>query len=194
MTGGRYRPMYFHSVKAGVDADGRLVGWRHRIVGQSILTGTPFEAMVVAKGVDGTSVEGASNLAYAVPHIAVDLVTTTIGVPVLWWRSVGHTHTAYATEVMIDALAAAAGKDPVEFRLALMQDHPRHAGVLRLAAEKAGWTTPLPEGPLPRRRGPRGRSIPSWPRSQRSRWTIRGGRRSSASCAPSTAEWRSIRT
>ncbi len=146
MTGGRYRPMYFHSVKAGVDADGRLVGWRHRIVGQSILTGTPFEALAVAKGVDGTSVEGASDLAYAVPHIAVDLVTTTSAVPVLWWRSVGHTHTAYATEVMIDSLAAAAGKDPVEFRLAHMQDHPRHAGVLRLAAEKAGWTTPLPEG------------------------------------------------
>ena len=146
MTGGRYRPMYFHSVKAGVDADGRLVGWRHRIVGQSILTGTPFEALAVAKGVDGTSVEGASNLAYAVPHIAVDLVTTKSAVPVLWWRSVGHTHTAYATEVMINSLAAAAGKDPVEFRLAHMQDHPRHAGVLRLAAEKAGWTTPLPEG------------------------------------------------
>jgi isoquinoline 1-oxidoreductase beta subunit len=146
MTGGRYRPMYLHSVKAGVDADGNLVGWRHRIVGQSILTGTPFEALAVAKGVDGTSVEGASNLAYAVPHIAVDLVTTTVAVPVLWWRSVGHTHTAYATEVMIDALAAAAGRDPVEFRLAHMQGHPRHVGALRLAAEKAGWNTPLPEG------------------------------------------------
>ena len=146
MTGGRYRPMYVHSIKAGLDADGSPVAWRHRIVGQSILTGTPFEAMMVAKGVDGTSVEGAANLAYTVPHIAVDLVTTTVGVPVLWWRSVGHTHTAYATEVMIDALAAAAGKDPVEFRLALMKDHPRHAGVLRLAAEQAGWGTPLPEG------------------------------------------------
>ena len=122
------------------------MAWRHRIVGQSILTGTPFEAMMVAKGVDGTSVEGAANLPYAIPHLAVDLVTTSVGVPVLWWRSVGSTHTAYATEVMIDELATAAGKDPVEFRLALLKDHPRHAGVLKLAAEKAGWGTPLPEG------------------------------------------------
>ena len=101
---------------------------------------------MVAKGVDGTSVEGAANLPYAIPHLAVDLVTTSVGVPVLWWRSVGSTHTAYATEVMIDELATAAGKDPVEFRLALLKDHPRHAGVLKLAAEKAGWGTPLPEG------------------------------------------------
>jgi isoquinoline 1-oxidoreductase beta subunit len=78
--------------------------------------------------------------------LAVDLVTTKVGVPVLWWRSVGSTHTAYATEVMIDELAQAAGKDAVEFRLALLKNHPRHAGVLKLAAEKAGWGTPLPEG------------------------------------------------
>ena len=146
MTGGRYRPMYLHAIRAGLDADGNPVAWRHRIVGQSILAGTPFEAMMAAKGVDGTSVEGAANLPYAIPHLAVDLVTTSVGVPVLWWRAVGSTHTAYATEVMIDDLAAAAGKDPVAFRLALLGNHPRHAGVLRLAAEKAGWGTPLPEG------------------------------------------------
>jgi isoquinoline 1-oxidoreductase beta subunit len=146
MTGGRYRPMYYHAIKAGLDDQGRPVAWRHRIVGQSILAGTPFEARLVAKGVDGTSVEGAANLPYAIPHLAVDLVTTAVGVPVLWWRSVGSTHTAYATEVMIDELAAAAGKDPVEFRLDLLKGHPRHAGVLRLAAEKAGWNRPLPEG------------------------------------------------
>ena len=65
---------------------------------------------------------------------------------VLWWRSVGHTHTAFATEVFFDELAAAAGKDPVELRRALLKDHPRHLGVLELAAEKAGWGTPLPAG------------------------------------------------
>ena len=146
MAGGRYRPMYHHAISAGLDAQGNPVAWRHRIVGQSILTGTPFEAMMVAKGVDGTSVEGAANLPYAIPHLAVDLVTTSVGVPVLWWRSVGSTHTAYASEVMIDELATSAGKDPVEFRLALLKDHPRHAGVLKLAAEKAGWATPPPEG------------------------------------------------
>jgi isoquinoline 1-oxidoreductase beta subunit len=144
-TGGRYRPMYYHTLKAGLDARGNPVAWQHRIVGQSILAGTPFASMV-KDGVDATSVEGAANLPYAVPNILVDLVTTDVKVPVLWWRSVGSTHTAYATEVFIDELAQAAGRDPVEFRRALLQGHPRHLGVLNLAAEKAGWSAALPEG------------------------------------------------
>jgi isoquinoline 1-oxidoreductase beta subunit len=146
MTGGRYRPMYYHHLRAGLDANGNVVGWHHRIVGQSILAGTPFEQMLVKNGVDQTSVEGASNVPYAIPNLLVDLVTTDVKVPVLWWRSVGSTHTAYSTEVFIDELAEAAGKDPVEFRRALLRDHPRHLGVLNLVAEKAGWGTPLPEG------------------------------------------------
>jgi len=145
-TGGRYRPMYYHTIKAGLDAEGNPVAWQHRIVGQSILAGTPFESMLVENSVDQTSVEGASNLPYAVPNLLVDLVTTDAKVPVLWWRSVGSTHTAYSTEVFIDELAQAAGRDPVEFRRVLLRDHPRHLGVLNLAAEKAGWDTPLPEG------------------------------------------------
>ena len=144
--GGRYRPMYYHTIKAGLDAEGKPVAWQHRIVGQSILAGTPFESMVVKNSVDPTSVEGASNLPYAVPNILVDLVTTDVKVPVLWWRSVGSTHTAYSTEVFIDQLAQAAGRDPVEFRRRLLRDHPRHLGVLNLVAEKAGWDKPLPEG------------------------------------------------
>ena len=144
--GGRYRPMYYHTMKAGLDADGELIAWQHRIVGQSILAGTPFESMLVKNSVDQTSVEGASNLPYAVPNILVDLVTTDVKVPVLWWRSVGSTHTAYSTEVFIDQLAQAAGRDPVEFRRTLLRDHPRHLGVLNLVAEKAGWDKPLPEG------------------------------------------------
>jgi isoquinoline 1-oxidoreductase subunit beta len=146
MKGGRYRPMYYHTIKAGLDAAGNPVGWHHRIVGQSILAGTPFEKMLVKDSVDQTSVEGASNLPYAVPNLRVDLVTTDVKVPVLWWRSVGSTHTAYSTEVFIDELARAAGKDPVAFRRGLLRDHPRHLGVLNLAAEKAGWRAPLPEG------------------------------------------------
>ena len=146
MKGGRYRPMYYHTIKAGLDAKGNPIGWHHRIVGQSILAGTPFEKMLVKDSVDQTSVEGASNLPYAVPNIRVDLVTTDVKVPVLWWRSVGSTHTAYSTEVFIDELARAAGKDPVAFRRELLRDHPRHLGVLNLAAEKAGWGAPLPEG------------------------------------------------
>jgi isoquinoline 1-oxidoreductase subunit beta len=146
MKGGRYRPMYYHTLKAGLDARGDLIAWQHRIVGQSILAGTPFESMLVKNSVDQTSVEGASNLPYAVPNVLVDLVTADVKVPVLWWRSVGSTHTAYSTEVFIDQVAKAANQDPVEFRRALLRDHPRHLGVLDLAAEKAGWGTPLPEG------------------------------------------------
>jgi isoquinoline 1-oxidoreductase subunit beta len=144
--GGRYRPMYYHTMKAGLDVGGELIAWHHRIVGQSILAGTPFESMLVKNSVDQTSVEGASNLPYAVPNVLVDLVTTEVQVPVLWWRSVGSTHTAYSTEVFIDQLAHAAGRDPVEFRRRLLRDHPRHLGVLNLVAEKAGWDKPLPEG------------------------------------------------
>jgi isoquinoline 1-oxidoreductase subunit beta len=146
IKGGYYRPLYVHRVSAGLDAEGNLAGWHHRIVGQSILTGTPFEAFGVKNGVDGTSVEGVSDMPYTIPNLRVELHTTKVGVPVLWWRSVGHTHTAYAVETTLDLLAAKAGKDPVEFRLALLKDHPRHAGVLKLAAEQAQWTSPLPKG------------------------------------------------
>ena len=145
-AGGRYRPMYYHKLTAGIDAAGRPIAWQQRIVGQSIVAGTPFEPMMVKNSVDPTSVEGAANLPYAVPNLVVDLVTTDARVPVLWWRSVGSTHTAYSTEVFIDELAEAAGQDPVAYRRELLRDHPRHLGVLDLVAEKAGWGTPLPEG------------------------------------------------
>ncbi|HEV7334322.1 MAG TPA: molybdopterin cofactor-binding domain-containing protein, partial [Bosea sp. (in: a-proteobacteria)] len=145
MRGGRYRPAYVHAVRGGLDKDGKLVALSDHIVGQSILGGSPFAAMI-ENGIDATSVEGASNLPYAIPNVKVDLTTTDVNIPVLWWRSVGSTHTAYVIETFIDELAAAAGRDPVEFRLSMLDAHPRHAGVLRLAAEKAGWGTPLPEG------------------------------------------------
>jgi isoquinoline 1-oxidoreductase subunit beta len=145
MKGGRYRPLYIHTLKAGLDAQGNLVAWRNHIVGQSILAGTPFSAMV-QHGIDLTSVEGAANIPYAIPNLRVELTTTDVGVPVLWWRSVGSTHTAYAVEAFLDEVAEAAGKDPVEFRLSLLKDHPRHVGVLKLAAEKAGWGTPAAQG------------------------------------------------
>ncbi|HEY7688417.1 MAG TPA: xanthine dehydrogenase family protein molybdopterin-binding subunit [Dongiaceae bacterium] len=138
MRGGRYRPMYLHTLKAGLDKDGNIVAWRNHIVGQSILKGTPFEGGMVKNGIDVTSVEGAANIPYAIPNLRVELTTMDAGVTVLWWRSVGSTHTAYAVEAFLDELAEAAGKDPVEFRLAMLKDHPRHAAVLKLAAEKAG--------------------------------------------------------
>ncbi|SPH17524.1 Isoquinoline 1-oxidoreductase subunit beta [Defluviimonas aquaemixtae] len=145
MRGGRYRPAYAHAIRAGLDDAGNITGWEHHIVGQSIVAGGPFEGLI-QNGVDPTSVEGASHLPYALPNQTVGLTTANVGVPVLWWRSVGSTHTAFAVETFLDELAEAAGKDPLEFRLALLGNAPRHAAVLRLAAEKAGWGTPPPEG------------------------------------------------
>lgn len=146
IRGGRYRPMYHHALAAGLDAQGNIIAWRHRIVGQSILAGTPFEQAMVKDGIDQTSVEGASNLPYDIPNLRVELHTTKVGVPVLWWRSVGSTHTAFATEVFLDEIAAASGQDPLALRRKLLTKHPRHLGVLNLAAEKAGWGKPLPAG------------------------------------------------
>lgn len=145
MRGGRYRPAYVHAIKGALDKDGKLVALHDHIVGQSILGGSPFAAMI-KDGIDATSVEGAANLPYAIPNIKIDLTTTDVKIPVLWWRSVGSTHTAYVMETFIDELAAAAKRDPVEFRLSMLDRHPRHAAVLRLAAEKADWDKPLPEG------------------------------------------------
>lgn len=146
MQAGFYRPMYFHALKAGLDAQGNLVAWQHRIVGQSIVAGTAFEPMLVKNGIDATSVEGASTLPYAIPNLSVDLHSPRIGVPVQWWRSVGSTHTAFSTECFLDEVARAAGKDPFELRRALLGKHPRHKAVLELAAQKAGWGAPLAKG------------------------------------------------
>lgn len=141
MRAGYYRPMYYHRLQAGLDSGGNLVAWKHVIVGQSIMTGTSFEAFQVKDGVDASSVEGASNLPYAIPNLAVELHSPVIGVPVQWWRSVGSTHTAYATECFLDEVARAANKDPFELRRSLLAKHPRHLAALELAAQKAGWGT-----------------------------------------------------
>src|SRR6266496_3133073 len=153
---GYYRPMYFHALKAGLDAQGNIVAWRHRIVGQSILSGTAFESMMVKDGIDATSVEGAANLPYAIPNLGVELHSPKVGVPVQWWRSVGSTHTAFSTETFLDELAAAARKDPYQLRRTLLANHPRHRAALELAATEADWTLPL----APMRSGDRrGRGI-----------------------------------
>ncbi len=140
--GGYYRPMVLHRVRAGLGKDGLPVAWHHRIVGESIARGTPFEPFMVKDGVDTTAVEGAAD-PYPVANLYLDLHSPDTGVPVLWWRSVGHTHTGYVTETIIDELAHAAGADPFAFRKTLLKDHPRHLGVLELVAEKAGWSQPL---------------------------------------------------
>jgi len=140
---GFYRPVYYHSIKAGLDKAGKITSWQHRIVGQSILTGTPLDN---GAPVDFTSVEGVANLPYAVPNLQVELHTTKIGVPIQFWRSVGSTHTAYAVECFLDEIARATKQDPVELRRNLLAEQPRHLAVLNLAAEKAGWGSPLPAG------------------------------------------------
>jgi isoquinoline 1-oxidoreductase subunit beta len=146
LHGGLYRPMYFHKLEAGLSDQGQLVSWRHNLVGQSILAGTAFAAMM-KNGIDPTSVEGAANIAYDIPNIDVQLSTTSSSVPVLWWRVVGNSHTVFAVEAFIDEVAHAAGQDPYEFRRRLLAQHPRLKGVLELAARKAGWnSTPLPKG------------------------------------------------
>ena len=146
IKGGYYRPLVVHKVRAGINADGTIAGWQHRIVTQSIMTGTAFESASVKNGIDATSMEGVGDSPYAIPNFEVELHSPKTGVPALWWRSVGHSHTAYVMETIIDELAALAGKDAVEFRLAMLGKQPRLAGVLKLAAEKAGWGTPLDKG------------------------------------------------
>lgn len=145
MRAGCYRPLFFHKLAASLDREGNLVGWRHRLVGQSLLKGTTVEHMM-RNGFDGFSVEGGANLPYATPNIMVDLHTPEdVGVRVMFWRSVGHSHNAFATEVFMDRVAKAANQDPVAFRRRLLAHKPRHLAVLNLAAEKAGWGTPLPK-------------------------------------------------
>jgi len=147
LHGGYYRPMFAHRVSVGLGADGAPIAWKQSIVGQSIMEGTPF-AMMIKEGVDETSVEGVANSPYilATPNHWVGLQSPKSPVPVLWWRSVGHTHTAFVMETMVDALATAAGRDPLEYRRRLLKAAPRHLGVLELAAAKAGWGLPLPAG------------------------------------------------
>ncbi|QBF33672.1 xanthine dehydrogenase family protein molybdopterin-binding subunit [Thalassococcus sp. S3] len=148
LRSGYYRPAFGHKVRVGLDAHGDIVGWDHRIAGQSIMKGTAFEAFSVRDGVDHSSVEGAADTPYQIPGAHFGLTDTEKATSTLWWRAVGHTHTAYVMEVMMDMAATAAGQDPVAFRLKYLQgekDQERMAGVLQLAAEQANWGN-APEG------------------------------------------------
>jgi len=140
---GYYRPAYYHSLKAGLDESGRITSWQQRIVGQSIIAGSPLDS---GAPVDPTSVEGAANMPYGIDNLQVELHTTTNGVPIQWWRSVGSTHTAYAVECFLDDIARATKQDPVTLRRNLLEKQPRHLAVLNLAAEKAGWGSPVAAG------------------------------------------------
>ncbi len=146
IRGGRYRPLFVHRLRAGLDSAGNIVAWDQVLAGQSFIAGTAMEKRLIKDGVDVTMTEGASTLPYAIPNLKVSVHERKAGVPTLWWRSVGHTHTAFSTETFLDALAAEAGQDELALRQRLLAGHPRHLAVLNLAAEKAGWGTPLPKG------------------------------------------------
>jgi isoquinoline 1-oxidoreductase beta subunit len=146
IRGGYYRPRAYHTISAGLDAAGKPLYWDQHIVCQSFAVGTPLEAMIVQNGVDGTAVEGANELPYHVPNRELAWNMAPNGVPTLWWRSVGSSHTAFAVECFMDELAKAAGKDPFEYRRMLMDKHPRQKKVLEYVAQKAGWKNPLPAG------------------------------------------------
>lgn len=146
MRGGYYRPYFFHRLAGGLDDNGNIVAWKQTIVGQSFMAGTPFAQFMIKDGVDGTSVEGAADTPYQIPNLYVDLHSPNLPIPTLWWRSVGHTHTAFVVESFLDELAHAAGKDPYEMRRALLAGAPRHRRVLELVAEKAGWGSTIAAG------------------------------------------------
>ena len=137
--GGNYRPMWSDHIEAGIAKDGKPLAWKHTLVGQSIVADTSFEAFMTHNGVDATSVEGAATLPYMIPNLQVELHSPKNAVPVQWWRSVGHSHTAFVVETMIDELAHLAGKDPVAYRLGILPADSRYRGVLQLAAKNAGW-------------------------------------------------------
>jgi isoquinoline 1-oxidoreductase beta subunit len=140
MRAGLYRPMVLHTVRIVLDKDGYPAAWTHRVVTQSIMKGSPM----APKGVDQTAVEGAMGSPYlkATPIVDAKVALPDAGVPVLWWRSVGATHTAFVMEHTIDQLARKAGKDPVEYRKALYvkagKAGERHLAALQLAVDKAG--------------------------------------------------------
>ncbi|MFJ2690868.1 molybdopterin cofactor-binding domain-containing protein [Pseudomonas sp. NPDC087336] len=148
IRGGYYRSAFLHQARVGLGADGLPLAWKHVLVGQSIMAGTSLEAAMVKNGIDKTSVEGVADSPYlqGLANHQVDLHSPKTGISVLWLRSVGHTHTAFVMESLIDELAAATSKDPVEYRRTLLKTHPRHLGVLNLAVEKANWKAPLPDG------------------------------------------------
>ncbi|HEY5074369.1 MAG TPA: xanthine dehydrogenase family protein molybdopterin-binding subunit [Pyrinomonadaceae bacterium] len=147
VRGGYYRPMHAHRVEIGIGADGMPAAWRHVVVGQSLVAGTPFAAMMIKNGVDQTAVEGTSDTSYNIPNFQVSAHHPTVNVPVLWWRSVGHTHNAFVMETLIDELATRAKVDPIAYRRKLLKpDAKKVRAALDLLDQQSAWRTTLPKG------------------------------------------------
>jgi isoquinoline 1-oxidoreductase beta subunit len=144
VRGGYYRPMHAHRVEVGIGADGMPAAWRHVIVGQSLLAGTPFAGMI-KNGVDETAVEGTSDTSYVIPNFHVSVHHPQVNVPVLWWRSVGHTHNAFVMETLIDELATRAKMGAIAYRLKLLKPEAKKLrAVLDLLDQKSPWRNQLP--------------------------------------------------
>lgn len=148
VRGGYYRAMHVHRVEIGIGSDGMPLAWRHVVVGQSIVVGTQFEGLIIKNGVDETAVEGTADTSYSIPNFHVSAHHPTVNVPVLWWRSVGHTHNAFVMETLIDELATRAKVDPIAYRRKLLKaDAGKLHRALDLMDERsAAWRTKLPKG------------------------------------------------
>ena len=146
IKGGYYRPVYVHRVRIGVGINGYPTAWQHSIVGQSLFANTPLEKYIVQNGIDYSSVTTGAPYSDHIPDHSFELITTNVGIPVLPWRSVGNTHTAFVMETLIDELATSAKMDPIEYRRALFINAPRHLAALNMAVEKSGWHKPLSKG------------------------------------------------
>ena len=148
VQGGYYRPMHVHRVEVGVGPTGLPVAWRHVIVGQSITAGTPFADFTTKNGVDSTMTEGAADTHYNIPNLHVSAHHTKVNVPVLWWRSVGHTHTAFVMETLIDELATRARMDPIAYRRRLLKPEAKKllSSLELLDKATASWRNRLPPG------------------------------------------------
>jgi isoquinoline 1-oxidoreductase beta subunit len=147
IKGQHYRPQFAHKVKVALNEKGMPEFWHHNVAGQSIYQENGF-VNLVKDGVDESSIEGISDSHYlgSIPNVFIGAHATKAPITILWWRAVGHSHTAFVMETMIDQLAHAAGKDPVDYRRNLLKESPRSLAALNLAAEKAEWGKPLPKG------------------------------------------------
>jgi len=145
--GGYYRPMSINRIRAAIGSDGMPSAFQHVTVSKPVLANTAMGKMAVSKeGLDPSTIEGSADMPYAMPNLRVEVHNTTEAVPILWWRSVGHSITAFTTESTIDELAALAGRDPYQYRRELLKEKPQHLAVLDRAALEAGWGKPLPAG------------------------------------------------
>ena len=139
-----YRPATCTRIEGALDEKGQATAWSHKIVCPSIFSRV-FPGQM-EKGIDPAAVEGVENMEYEIPNLYAEYVRIDLPVPVGFWRSVGSSHNAFTVESFVDELASAAKKDPLEFRLDLLKNHPRARRVLETAAQKAGWGKPVTKG------------------------------------------------